>query len=405
MLILHDATARRRIVKEQALLIDELRALHQATQEIAGELSLDGVLQRIAKAARKLVGVRYAALRIHDEDGAGVRFVTAGMSAKQSKKIGPLPVGRGLLGTLFHQGKSIIIDNVAGRPDAVGFPKHHPKMKRLLSVPISSKEQLIGVLFLADKENRSKFNKNDLALVEMLAYHAALAIENATLYERSQRMSALEERERFARDLHDGIIQSLYAEGMMLDQVKLDIDPANQSAHQQLDLTLKMLADVIQDVRSYIFDLHPQAMMEQQGVRARLEGLVRELRVNIRLPVQALIDPDIDAYLTPEQARHIFHICHEGLSNAARHARAEEIILRLIRKQQSVTVSIEDDGIGFKVPTQIKLGHRGLANIQSRAAQLGAQISIKSRKKAGTCVQVVFDIDSVDSTFNGNFNA
>lgn len=377
--------------KEQEVLINELRALHQATHEIVSELSLDRVLQRIVHTARRLAQVHYSALLIRDETGRMARFVTAGMSAAQKEKIGPLPIGRGLLAEVFHHGKSIIVNHIKRHPAAVGFPEHHPAMKRLLGVPIIAKGRLIGALYLADKEDKAKFDENDLALVEMLAMHAAIAIENARLYEQSQRLSALEERARFAQDLHDSIIQSLYAEGMMLDQIKLDIDPANQQAHKQLDRSLDMLTHVIQDIRSYIFDLRPQAI-QRKGIRSRLEGLVHELRSNVRLPVQLIIDPDIDSYLDGERASHVFHICHEALSNAARHAKAKAIMVRLSRQERTVTIVIEDDGVGFQPPTEIEPGHRGLANIHARADQLGAQLKMESRKHNGTHIELTFRV-------------
>lgn len=391
ILVLQNMTEHNRVTNDQKALIDELRALHQVTKEIASELALDRVFQRVVETAQRLVKVRYAALGIRNEQGMITRFVTAGINVSQREKIGPQPVGRGLLSVVFQRGESMIVDKIAHHPAATGFPAHHPIMEQLLSVPIFSKGQLLGALYLADKNDKCAFSQHDLALVEMLALHAAIAIDNAQLYSRSQQLSALEERARFAQDLHDSVIQSLYAEGMMLDQIKLNIDPTNEDAHQQLDLSLEMLARVIQDIRSYIFDLRPQAM-QQQGVRARLEGLVQELRVNIRLPVQAVIDPAIDTYLEPLQAKHVFHICHEALSNAARHAKAEQIVLRLMREANAVTISVKDDGVGFTPPSQIEPGHRGLANIQERAVQLGAQFTLESHQQRGTHIQVTFQL-------------
>jgi signal transduction histidine kinase len=219
----------------------------------------------------------------------------------------------------------------------------------------------------------------------MLALHAAIAIENANLYEKTQRLAILEERDRFARDLHDGIIQSIYGVGLTLDNVKALIPPTNQAAREQIDLSLKNLATVITDLRNYIFDLRPQAQ-KNKGLLARLESLIKEMKVNTLLLIQTEIDPEVNAYVNDLQASHIFHIAHEALSNAARHARAKKIRLSLTRQAETLTLKVEDDGIGFEVPTTISPGHQGLANIKKRASILNARLKIESIPSQGTCL-------------------
>jgi signal transduction histidine kinase len=255
-------------------------------------------------------------------------------------------------------------------------------MQTLLGVPIFSKERLLGALYLADKLDGSEFTDADQQLVEMLAIHAAIAIENARLYEQTQRLAVLEERERFSRDLHDGIIQSIYAVGLSLDSAKASISSSNQIALDQIELGMKNLANVIKDIRNYIFDLRPQALKDK-GLYARLQGLIQELKVNTLLIIDADIAPDINTYLSELQASHIFHIAHEALSNTARHAKARKVSISLNRSNGTVRLEIEDDGVGFNVPKNIAHGHHGLANIQKRASLLGAHLDIKSDPNGG----------------------
>lgn len=388
--VLRDITERKRMEQEREKRIAELKTLNESARAISAELASGEVLQKITQAARTLVRAKYAALGVHDGQGRLSQFITDGLSPEQYAKIGPLPVGRGLLGLLLYQGKSIIVNNIADHPAAFGFPEHHPVMHKLLGVPIFSKGELIGALYLTDKEDGSDFTKTDQQLVETLTLHAAVAMENASLYEQTQRLAILEERERFARDLHDGIIQSIYAVGLTLDQIKLDISSTNDSATEQIELSLKSLASVIQDLRNYIFDLRPQAL-KYQGLKARLEGLIKELRVNTLLPIQSEIAPDIDDYLSDMQARHVFHISHEALANAARHAKPSRISIRLTRADDKITLQIEDDGIGFNVDShQPKPGHRGLANMHARASQVGGTLKIDSRPQEGTSLTLTF---------------
>ena len=381
--VLRDITKEKEIAHERELRITGLNALNEATRAITAELSLEQVLHKITQAAKELMQANFAALGMHDGHGHLSRFIAIGVDPEQREKIGPLPVGRGLLGVLLHQGESLIVDNIADHPMAAGFPENHPPMNNLLGVPIYSKGDLIGALYLADKEDGTQFTTADQKLVEMLALHAAIAIENARLYGQTQRLAILEERERFARDLHDGIIQSIYAVGLALDQAKMDIRPTNYDARQQIELSLKSLASVIQDIRNYIFDLRPEAL-KYQGLRTRLEGLVKELRVNTLLPIQAEITPGIDKHLTEMQSRHIFHITHEALSNAARHAKASRISLVLTKDDSFITTIVEDDGIGFKVSPNIAPGHHGISNMQARADQLNATLDINSVPQQGT---------------------
>ncbi len=386
--VLRDITERKQMEHERERRIVELRALNESVRAISAELSLEQVLQKVTRAAQILLNVKYAALGLHDGEGRLSRFITVGIAPEEHEKIGPLPAGRGLLGYLLHHGKSIIVNNIAQHPRSAGFPENHPQMTSLLGVPVYSKGRLIGALYLTDKQDGSDFVEADQQLVEMLAVHAAIAIENAQLYEQTQRLAILEERERFARDLHDGIIQSIYAVGLALDQAKMDIRPTNYSAREQIEISLKSLASVIKDIRNYIFDLRPEAL-KYQGLKARLEGLIKELRVNTLLPIYVEIAPNIDASLTEMQARHIFHISHEALSNAARHAKASHISYRLVKTGNEITVLIEDDGVGFDLHPQIKPGHHGLANMQARAAQLNAFFDIDSRLHEGTRLKLV----------------
>lgn len=386
--VLRDITRRKQAEKERERLIDELKALNEAARAINSELSLEQVLHKIAESAQALVKTRFAALGVRDSQGGFSHFIVSGISKKDYGEIGSLPLGRGLLGVLLEEGKSTIVNDIPNHPDAAGFPNHHPVMKNLLGVPIfSSKGALIGALYLADKDDGSDFVETDQQLIEMLAYHAAIAIENARLYEQTQKLAILEEQDRFARDLHDGIIQSIYGVGLSLDSAKAAISPTNDDARQQIDLSLKSLAGVITDVRNYIFDLRPQALKDK-GLYARMHGLIKELQINTTFNITCDIDPDINSHLSDAQASHVFHIAHEALANVVRHSKGRKIDLKLNRDNGMITLLVDDDGIGFVPPTKIKHGHHGLANMKKRVSLLSANIKIDSEPGAGTRVKL-----------------
>lgn len=385
--VLRDITERKQVEQEREAFIKRLKLLDEATQAITSELSLEQVLQTIAQTARNLLNVRFAALGVHDGQGNLSRFIIAGLDQTDQDKIGALPIGKGLLGLILHEGKSLVINDIAGHPISTGFPTHHPPMNKLLGVPLYSKGALMGAFYLTDRLDGSDFTEVDRQLVEMLGRHAMIAIENANLYAKTQRLAILEERERFARDLHDGIIQSIYGVGLSLDNIKALIPSAEETMKEYLDLSIKSLAQVITDVRNYIFDLRPQALKDK-GLYVRLKGLIKELQVNTLLIMETEIAPDIDEQVNPDQASHLFHIAHEALSNVARHAKARRVSLSLVHTNGLIKLQVADDGVGFKPSNNIEPGHHGLANMQARVYQIGATLDLDSAPYQGTRITV-----------------
>ena len=176
---------------------DRLRGLVDAGIALSSELSLDDLLQKLVEAAAALTGARYAALGVIDESGTGLeRFLHAGIDPETVAKIGDLPRGRGLLGALITDARPLRLESIADDPRSVGFPPHHPPMRGFLGVPILLRGRAFGNLYLTEKESGS-FNAEDQELVETLASQAAVAIENARLYETatswSEQLEALNE--------------------------------------------------------------------------------------------------------------------------------------------------------------------------------------------------------------------
>jgi len=378
----------------------QLELLYRAGQVFMSTLNLDEVLATVLEEVRRLLDVVACSVWLVDRKTG--ELVCRQVTNPQGDVVRGwrLPPGKGLAGWVAQHGQTLNV------PDVQHEPRHFKgvdektglSLRSILTVPLRAKGETIGVIQVVDA-TVSRFNRDDQMLVESLAAAAARAIENARLYEQTQRLAILEERERFARDLHDGIIQSIYAVGLALDQARADITADNEIARQQIDLSLKSLARVIQDLRNYIFDLRPQAL-KHHGLKARLEGLIAEVKANTPLPISVEISPNLNAYLHEWQANHLFHICHEALSNAIRHAKPRYIAVRLIAQDSVVTLSVEDDGVGFAPPSTIQPGHRGLSNIQSRVAKLGATLTLDSAPGRGTrlTVQLPFAPLSLDSS-------
>jgi len=163
--------------------VEQLRSLVKTGMILSAKLSLEAVLQRIANMACKVVGARYGALGVLDGKGGLSQFITAGIDEKTKRAIGPLPVGKGILGVLVREAKPLRLRNLTMDPRAHGFPPNHPPMKSFLGVPIVSKGKVFGNLYLTEKRGAEEFSQDDKDLAMTLAAQAAIAIENASLYE------------------------------------------------------------------------------------------------------------------------------------------------------------------------------------------------------------------------------
>lgn len=359
-------------------------ALDRATRAIAGELDLDRVLQLIVDSVRDLVGARYAALGTFEATGRIERFITSGIADELRERIGPLPQGHGLLGTIIRDGVTLRIPDISKHPDSYGFPPHHPPMRSLLGVPIRVGGSIAGNFYLTDKEGRaSEFSQDDQELVEIFALHAGIAIQNARLHQEVQQLAVVDERLRISRDLHDGIIQSIYAVSLSLEDVADLVGTSPAEAVDRVDRAIDRLHTTIADIRTFIVGLGPEV---GAGLATTLESMIRELLVGSDIDMGLDLDgaTTLDGRLSPEAAHELVQVIREAVSNVARHSGAATASVSLGIEGHSAMLRVEDDGLGFDAERRLGGGHFGLANIRDRAAALGGTLTIKSGSGIGT---------------------
>jgi signal transduction histidine kinase len=370
-----------------------LEALDSAVRGIAGVLDVDRVLQLIVDRVRDLVDAEYAALGIVGEDGSMLeRFVTSGISDERRAKIGDLPRGHGLLGLIIRENRSFRIPDIATDRRRHGFPPHHPEMHAFLGVPVAVMGRSVGNLYLTNKRGAAEFSGDDQALVEMFALHAGIAIENARLHARVHRLAVVEERERISKDLHDGIIQSIYAVTLALDDVEEIVDEDRPEAVRRLDRAIDALHGTIRDIRNFIFGLRP-VLLEAGGLSTAFETLADDVRLNAGLVVEVSADPSVEFDLPMVATAELLSITREALSNTARHADANRVEVELVGEGDRVRLTIADDGSGFDPAAEVGAEHHGLANMQARAARLGGVMEIASRPGEGTRIIVLVPAD------------
>ncbi len=365
-----------------------LAAVSDAVLGVAGgELSVEAVLERLVAAARELVGARYAALGVPDEEGTGFsRFITAGMSDEQIDAIGPLPRAHGLLGTLLSTPSPLRLADVTADPRFSWWPEAHPRMRSFLGVPIVVRGEVIGAIYLADKEGASTFDEGDEQVIGLLAVHAGVALEHARLYETSRELSITEERHRLARELHDDTVQTLFSLSLRAEVaaglVRSDPDAAVAEICRIQDLARAATAEL----RAVVFELRPAALATEglvAAVRSRLDLLARSSGLAVALDVtgSAALDPALEVTL--------FRIVQEALTNAARHARATRVDVTIDLEPHLVTVSVSDDGLGFDPANPaVRARRRGLTSMRERAEAAGGNLVVESAPGAGTTVRV-----------------
>jgi signal transduction histidine kinase len=364
-----------------------LRAVSDAVLAIGAQVSVEEVLQRLVDAARTLVPARYAALGVPDGEGGFGAFLTSGMSEKLMASLGPLPRTHGMLGAMLETPAPFRTSDIHDDPRFRGWwPRGHPDMRSFLGVPIVAPEGVIGAFYLTEREDLPQFTAEDEELIQLLAAHAAIAITNARLHERSRELSVLSERNRLALELHDVVSQKLF--GLVLNAeaavTLLDRDP--EAARAQVTRLQELASEALDELRSLIFELRPPDL-ERDGLCGALRKHVEVLR---RLQPTAIeLEGDLEVEPDPRRDQEVFRIAQEALQNALRHAEASRVVVRLHGEDGRLRLEVEDDGVGFDADApELRSRRLGLTSMEERAQRIGARLELSSTAGAGTLVRL-----------------
>jgi signal transduction histidine kinase len=369
-----------------------LTALNEAALAISEGLSLPRTLQRIADTARSLAQTRYAALGVLEDEGPLLKqFITSGIEPQIARHIHHEPRGRGLLGDVFREGKPIRVERIQDNPRSAGFCDNHPIMTSFIGVPITNRGKHIGNLYLCDRLDGNPFDDQDEEILTLLAAHAAIAIENAHLHEELQAAALRSERDRIGMELHDGVIQSIFATGMKLEILRSRVHPTPE-VDAQFQTILEDLNRVIDDIRAYIRNLL-SAQTEQPTLNSHIENTVAHFRDFAGISGIVDIDEGLP-HLTDFQRHNVLQIIREALANVARHADATEVRISIYKVGLEISLTVQDNGQGFDVQAvqQATEGHFGLRNMIRRAKQLGGNLEIDAVPGQGTTVYVRFPV-------------
>lgn len=362
----------------------KLWRLLEAVLLLERDLTLPAILGHFVDGARSLTGARYGALGVLDDTRSSlVQFVPAGINDDVERAIGHRPTGLGILGVLITDPRPLRLENIAADPRSVGFPPGHPPMTSFLGVPVSTQHDTFGILYLTEKRGSGGFSQDDEWLAQAFAQAAAVAIENARLHERVQKVAVLEDRDRIARDLHDDVIQRLFATGLTLQSIAAD--PAGDVL-ARLDVAISEIDATIRRIRSAIFALADTG--NDRGVRASILALVTELRAVLEFdPSVSFVGP-VDTLVPTSMAEDLLAAVREGLTNVARHANASSASVVLEADTGTCTLTITDDGRGIRrVPVasdRTSDGGFGITNLRRRAEKLGGELLVQPNTRGGT---------------------
>ena len=326
-----------------------------------------------------MTNARFGALGVLNEDRTALtEFITVGLSEDEEHRIGPRPTGRGVLGLLINEPKPLRMAEIGDHPESYGFPPNHPPMSSFLGVPIKVRDEVYGNLYLTDKIGWSEFTSDDEALVGALALAAGIAIENTRLHQRVQEIAIVDERDRLARDLHDTVIQRLFAVGLTLQSIAGTVTGPGEA--DRLRQTISDIDDTIRQVRTTIFELGLDNT--SRGPRASVLELVHELTPVVGFEVNTSINGPVDAALSNEIVEHLLATLREALTNIGRHARASRASVVLSVDSHTCRLQVLDNGHGIQGAGGE--GSHGLVNMRRRAEKLNGSFEVETPDDGGT---------------------
>jgi len=354
----------------------KLQRLMQALLMIEADLQLPVLLTHLAEAARELVDARYGAIGVLNEQATAFEeFITVGWTEAEDAA-GARPTGQRLLGPLTVEPQPLAPADLTGPPDSYGVPADHPPVTSFLDVVVQMRGSVYGNFYLTDKQGGAEFTDEDKAVVAALALAAGIAIESARLHDRVRNVTLLEDRDRIARDLHDTVIQRLFALGLSL-QITARMT-AEAGIVERIGGAVDELDGVIRQLRSAIFDL--ETSPGDDGVRRAVLNLAHEMRPVVGSTVRVTFEGAVDAVVGPRISVHLLASLREALTNVGKHARASTVAV-LVAVGDDVCLEVIDDGVGFS--DHGGDGH-GLRNLRNRAERLDGGLEVTVPEGGGT---------------------
>jgi nitrate/nitrite-specific signal transduction histidine kinase len=377
------AVEKARLYNQAEQRMRELDALYQADEKLLTHLELKLVLQALVDVAVDLMQADKSSLLIWDE---AHQHLVLGASRGFSEEIideFDFIVGEGLIGQVAATGETAIVEDTLEDARVLRWIAEREGIRSLMHVPIRIGEQIFGVFNVNYLQPRA-FGRDEQRLFLALTQRAALAIENAQLYVQAQDIATVEERQRLARELHDAVTQTLFSASLIAEVLPVLWERKPEEGRKRLEELRQLTRGALAEMRSLLLELRPKALMEAE-IHELFRHLVDAFTGRARIPTKFTIDGDCE--LEAEAKVAFYRIAQEALNNVAKHAHAEQAAIYMRCSPEFVTMEIWDSGRGFDL-SNIPSDHLGLGIMQERAANIGAELQIKSSAGAGTTVSV-----------------
>ncbi|MFJ8940846.1 GAF domain-containing sensor histidine kinase [Streptomyces sp. NPDC102365] len=368
-----------------------LLAVSTALLAMSRHLEVRDVLKTIVASARELLDAQYAALGVPDDHGGFAQFVVDGVNDAQWKAIGPLPRQHGILAAMLHQARPERLADVREDPRFEGWPAAHPDMSDFLGLPIRDGDEVLGALFLANKNctrptGGCGFTEDDEDVLGILAQHAAIALTNARLYERSRELTIAEERSRIAHELHDAVSQKLFSLRLTAQAAAALVDRDPDRAKGELQQVAALAAEAADELRAAVVELRPAALDE--------DGLVATLRTQTQVldrahSARVTFDGRGVRALPAAQEEAMLRVAQEALHNALRHSGAARVDVTVEKRGPGAVLRVTDDGRGFEPSATRRAGrHLGLVSMRDRTNGVGGELTVASAPGKGTTIEM-----------------
>jgi signal transduction histidine kinase len=376
---------------EDSRRIEQLSKLIEVSKSMAAQLDLEPLLQQIVDSASRLLDADLGGLLVLNENQNSIQYFK--VSGWPSELRGA-PSGIGILGLPYRERRTLRIDDARMHPQAIGFPPGHPEVGPFLSAPLLSKEHALGVLFVGNRIGGALFGQDAEELLVAFASQATVAIENARLYGKADELARLRERQRIAQALHDTVAQMLFSIGLEAEWC-LNHPPAEEGLRQRFQAIRRLASRSSDELRSAIFALHSPYLAKGDGLVQLIEEQVSEFEAQSGIPATLIVQPCFPT-LPPLISEAVYRIACESLSNVRKHAKATGVMVSLGCTEESVTITIQDNGVGLKEPMPLDQDdsamHFGVATMRQITSQADGAFFIANNDDQGVMVKARFPL-------------
>jgi two-component system sensor histidine kinase DevS len=364
---------------------EELALINQIGIALASSLELDDIMNKTLALLMAHFKVEAGEIFLLEEDGETLRLVLhRGEAAEAFWTRNRYKIGEGMVGQAAQTTQPVVSNHLEKDDRVTRQAVVKAGFRQIACIPLTAHGDIVGVLTIATR-SRKAISKDELEVLVSVAAGAGTAIENARMHSNLRRVTVLEERERIGMDLHDGIIQSIYGVGLALENARAVLHEDPVSADDRLQKAMDDLNRTIRDIRNYILDLRPRQLRGESLIEG-LGRLVSEFRQNTKIEVSLAGPKDPLSDLLQVNAMALFHICQEALANIAKHANASKVSIDLWSTSDRALLEIQDDGDGFNMEKASKTVGHGLANMQTRVANVGGDLDIITAPGEGTTI-------------------